>query len=692
MQAKLKYIPALLLLLPGLKTLAQFNAFQDTARIATVVVRSVPTRDTLRLIPAAVGVLDKDLLSQNDGSIVTSLINQVPGVYMQQGALNTNRISIRGIGARSQYSTNRVKAYIDGIPISSAAGTTVIEDIDLDVLESMEIIKGPASGIYGTGLGGVINMFTKDKPTENLRIESTIGSFGLMKNTIGAGFSTEKASLQATYNHLSSDGFRQNGSYDRKSFTLNGGYKLSEKTDIRLLAILTRMKGFIPSSINREDFENNPRTADANWAASEGFESYDKAIAGLALNHRFSGRFSNTTSVFGQVRDAYEPRPFDILVEQRFGAGARTHFNLLQSIFGNKAQLAFGAEYLVEDYEGGTYQNRFREFPGQGSVEGMQLSGNTQLRQNLNIFAQQRLQLSERFALEAGLNLNSTNYALIDLFANDTLDQSGDYRFGTVVSPRVGATYRLRANQVLYATVSHGFSAPGVEETLTPSGQVNTDLLPETGINYETGFKADWLGGKLYSEIALYTVDIRNLLVARRIAEDQFIGINAGRTQHTGAELLFSFHQMIGAQWIIKPYLNGSLHHYRFTEFVDDDRDYSGNAVTGVPSHTANAGLEAHWTKGLRLRANLLHVGEIPLNDANFEYSDSYALLNFQCSYETSLFKALRIRLQAGVNNALNVNYAASVLPNAIGFGGNAPRYFYPGDARAYYLGLSISY
>lgn len=657
-----------------------------------MIVRSVPTRDTLRLIPAAVSVLGKDLLSQNDGGIVTSLINQVPGVYMQQGALNTNRISIRGIGARSQYSTNRVKAYIDGIPISSAAGTTVIEDIDLDVLESMEIIKGPASSIYGTGLGGVINMFTNERPTETVRIGSTVGSFGFMKQTLGAGLSTEKASLQATYNHLSSDGFRQNGNYDRKSFTLNGGYKFSEKTDIRLLAILTRMQGFIPSSINRDDFENNPRTADANWAAAEGYEAYDKAIAGIALNHRFSERFSNTTSIFGQLRDAYEPRPFDILVEQRFGAGARTHFNLLHNIFGNSAQLAFGAEYLVEDYEGGTYQNRFREFPGEGSVEGMQLSGNTQFRQNLNVFAQQRVQLSERFAVEGGLNLNSTNYALTDLFATDTLDQSGDYRFGTVISPRVGATYRVRANQVLYATMSHGFSAPGVEETLTPSGQVNTDLLPETGINYEAGLKADWLGGKLYTEIALYTVDIRNLLVARRIAEDQFIGINAGRTQHTGAELYFGFKQMMGSQWLIKPYLNGSLHHYRFRDFVDDDRDHSGNALTGVPTHTANAGIEALWTQGLRLRANLLHVGEIPLNDANSEYSDSYALLNVQCNYEMAFFKALRINLQAGINNVLNVNYAASVLPNAIGFGGRAPRYFYPGDARAYYLGLTILY
>ncbi len=50
---------------------------------------------------------------------------------MQQGSLNTNRITIRGIGARSQYGTNRVKAYFNAIPLTSGEGETVLEDIDL---------------------------------------------------------------------------------------------------------------------------------------------------------------------------------------------------------------------------------------------------------------------------------------------------------------------------------------------------------------------------------------------------------------------------------------------------------------------------------------------------------------------------------------------------------------------------------
>jgi iron complex outermembrane receptor protein len=49
---------------------------------------------------------------KGDGVILTSVLNKIPGVYMQQGALNTNRISIRGIGSRAQYGTKKNKSVL----------------------------------------------------------------------------------------------------------------------------------------------------------------------------------------------------------------------------------------------------------------------------------------------------------------------------------------------------------------------------------------------------------------------------------------------------------------------------------------------------------------------------------------------------------------------------------------------------
>ena len=85
-------------------------------------------------------------------------------------------------------------------------------------------------------------------------------------------------------------------------------------------------------------------------------------------------------------------------------------------------------------------------------------------------------------------------------------------------------------------------------------------------------------------------------------------------------------------------------------------------------------------------------IGEIPMNDSNTKYSESYSLLDVKANYIFTISKFLRTELNAGVNNALDEKYAASILPNAVGFGVAQPRYFYPGNPINYYGGFSISY
>ena len=135
---------------------------------------------------------------------------------MQQGALNTNRITIRGIGARSQYGTNRIKAYLCvRLPLSSGEGETTIEDIDLASIGKIEIIKGPNSTSFGSGLGGVIHLFSRETPLLESFGKSaiTFGSFGLLQQRLSAGYSDSKMNLFSSYTHLQSDGFRANSSY-----------------------------------------------------------------------------------------------------------------------------------------------------------------------------------------------------------------------------------------------------------------------------------------------------------------------------------------------------------------------------------------------------------------------------------------------------------------------------------------------
>ena len=686
----MKYLSTIALILAGL---ALFGQDRDTLDIPVVVVRSTPIRDTLKNIPAAVNILNKIQLSQNDETILTPILNQIPGVYMQQGALNTNRITIRGIGARSQYATDRVRAYLDGIPLSSADGTTILEDVDMSVLESVEVIKGPVSSIYGAGLGGVINLYTPEK-LSGLKISTgtTLGSFGLAKTSLNTTYGGEKTSFLVGYNRLQSDGFRENSAYDRRSLTFKINHRFNEKNELNFLTNLTRLQAFIPSSINETNLINNPGMADGNWGRAEGYQSYDRMLTGLSFTHRFSDRFRNTTSIFSQIMDAYEPRPFNILKEDTWNIGTRSVFNYDFAVFGRVSELAFGTEYIREYYDGGTIENRYQDFPGQGSVEGVRLTRQEQIRDNLNIFLQQRVNATDRIAVEAGVNFNSTGYSLNTIYDIDGADQSGEYRFDPILSPRLGLTYKISQLKTLYATVSHGFSVPGVAETLTPDGLINTDLQPETGVNYELGLKADWFDRKLYTEVALYSIQVSNLLVAQRVGDDQYVGINAGKTAHNGIEILMRYDWRLSNRWIIRPYASVALQFYEFKDFVDDDRDFSGNELTGVPAQTVNIGLELFSPKGFRFSANHLYVSQIPLNDANSAYADSYNLLNLKASYQLKLTNAIQLVIFAGVNNVVDENYAASVLPNAIGFGSNAPRYFYPGNPRNFYGGLTVAF
>ncbi|MGA9588601.1 MAG: TonB-dependent receptor, partial [Salegentibacter sp.] len=372
--------------------------------------------------------------------------------------------------------------------------------------------------------------------------------------------------------------------------------------------------------------------------------------------------------------------------------GARTKFGMKLEIFELPSELSFGAEYYREWYEGSTFENLYEENNGQGSLRGQRLSSNQQNRNYSNFFAQIHLNFTEKWLFEAGFNLNTTNYELTGLFAQDEPDQSGSYRFPTVFSPRIGTSYEISNGKNIYASVSRGFSVPTVAETLTPEGQINTSLQPETGTNYEIGFKGNWSNTRLYTEVAFYSIQVENLLVAERIAEDQYIGVNAGKTDHNGIELLANYNFELGRGLTARPYANAAFNFFKFDQFVNNGVDNSGNKLPGVPESTIDLGLDLATNWGLSFYSSFRSVGEMPLNDENSGFTAAYSLLNLKASYKMTVLKHLQLNFSAGVNNLLNEHYAASIVPNAVGFGGAAPRFYYPGDPRNYFAGFGFSY
>ena len=686
---------AFFLLLFVVSTTAIFGQIKnDTIALSAVTLKGSPIKNLLQNTAASVSVITAADINKSDGIILTSVLNKIPGLTMQQGALNTNRITIRGIGARAQYGTNKIKAYFDGIPLTTGEGETTIDAIDLASIEKIEIIKGPNSTSFGSGLGGVIQLFSRETPllASFGKATVTFGSFGLLQQRLSAGYDDSKTNIFSSYTDLQTDGFRANSSYNRKSLNLHGKQKMGSNGILSFLGTFTRLKAFIPSSINETDLKNSPEKAASTWAAAQGYESYDQSLFGLGYDHRFSEKWSMQTSVFSNFKDAYEPRPFDILKDKTSSVGFRSNVNYKDQVFSLPFELSFGSELLTENYKYSLFKNGYQSQPGQGSIQGDEFSVINQNRNYSNYFLQMELWISAKLHLETGVALNTTKYSLEDVFYTNSSGQKTPFTFGKVCSPRVGLSYKVSPVKNIFTSVSKGFSVPSVAETLTPEGRINTDLKPEIGVNYELGFKGNWLRNKVYTEVTFYTTQINNLLVARRTANDQYVGINAGSSSHSGLEFLVNYALLALPQLQITPYFSGAVNAFKFKEFLDGDADYSGNQLTGVPENQFNFGVDLNTKNGFTVNTSFRTMGAIPLNDSNTKYSERYALLDIKTTYVFTILSVLKTELNAGINNASNTKYAANILPNAVGFGTAAPRYFYPGNPVNWYGGFSVTY
>ena len=517
----------------------------------------------------------------------------------------------------------------------------------------------------------------------------TAGSFGLVKSNVSMATADDKLALNLNYDHLKSDGFRDNSNYNRHAVLVTSNYKVNSKNDLGVLINYTDYLAQISSSIGRTAFNEDPSQAAFTWNAAQGFEDNQQILLGLNYTHRFSDDFSNTTSFFYTYHDHYEPRPFNILDEYTNGYGARTLFAKTFQWVERKAVFSFGSEFYNDQYNWQTLENLYQDNNDNGSLEGQLLSDNIEKRRNLNVFTTVTIPISKTLKAQLGLNINATHYKFTDQFNSGEANRDADRNFDPIVAPNVNLLYQFMPNANAYMNFSRGFNYPSLEETLTPEGLINPELGPETGYIYEVGSEVYAFKRQLKIQLAAYLLDIDNLLVADRVGEDQFIGRNAGKTQHKGMELSLLYTQQFKNKLSLAPFINAELTDYRFIDFVDDDADFSGNQLTGVPNFKVSGGIQLAY-KNLNLYTNMLHIGELPIDDANTLYSDPYTVWNAKLAYSTKLTPHIALEVNVGMNNIADKAYASSILINATSFGTSEPRYFYPGAPRNWFGGFRV--
>ncbi len=636
------------------------EAYQVSARLLT--------------LPGSLSVVSGAGLSAGDGTGMTGIVNMLPGVSLQSGTYTTNRMVIRGMGSRTPYNTNRIRSYLNDIPVTGADGISSPEEIDLQGISRIEVVKGPSSALYGSGLGGSLNLYAAVPPEDFIKGTIQYGSYHTGKFGVSGAIHRNKTGAYFAFSHMQSDGYRENNTYQRTSLLTTLSRK-SPKTTLDFTLLLMNVDAGIPSSTGITLFETNPRAAAPNWLAVGGYKKYTKGMAGLSLNRKLSAHITNRFTVFGKIHDSYEKRPFNNLDDITMSAGLRNRLNLHY----DKTDWVLGAEWLAEAYH------------WKLDTSDVGINENRENRNQLNVFAMLYYRPVANLNISLAGAVNLVGYRLTDLYLANG-DQAGTRAFPAVFSPRLGLNYKLFSSGSVYASAGHGFSMPSPEETLLPEGAVNDQVKPEQGWQFEAGMRLNLFNGRVGIDGALYWIELKDLLVTKRLTEDIFTGANAGRTRHRGMELmingnLFSYENFPGKLLSVVSYTRSWNH---FIDFTDDGNVYDDNHLPGIPGQLLSASLQ--WQSGSFFTVDVTgrYTGNQYLDDGNTLKYGGYTVADLKLSAEIPVKCNGRFKIYAGINNLTNTHYASMLVVNARGFGGTEPRYYYPGLPRHVYGGVSL--
>jgi iron complex outermembrane receptor protein len=377
----------------------------------------------------SIGVITSAQLNRGNALSFQGALNSIPGVRMDQSTLSEARISIRGNGVRSSYGIRSLKIYLNDIPITEADGTTRIEALDVNSIGRAEVIKGPASSIYGAGTGGVINFQLQRSPyqEESLEGAALVGSYGLHRLATTYRSAGDKLNSYVSYGWQSYNGYREH-SKDMRRF-LSGNFQLfpSDNRIITLLISRTTQNSQIPGSLTAEQAAANPEQANASNLDKKAARYQTWTRIGMGQQYQFSPHFSNSSSVFTYFYDLNHPLPYAYLRNYYQSYGGRTKFSYDPGFSILPTQFVAGAEFN----QGLTKATQFVN--NQGSVG--QINGNMDYRNTLySLFLQSETRLSEKTIFTFGLSYNGLKYDISNYLVPQ---QSGLKNFKPQASPRL---------------------------------------------------------------------------------------------------------------------------------------------------------------------------------------------------------------------------------------------------------------
>ena len=679
-------VPGFLAILVAALTLGAGNARASEESpeldpmVDEIVVQGSRVATTVLETPAAIGVIDlEEIQLARPQLTLGESLGRIPGVFTQndQNFAQDLRVSIRGFGARAKFGLRGVKLIVDGIPATLPDGQGQLDTLQLSTAGRIEVIRGPASSLYGSAAGGVIRV--ESQPIgEGRHAEGRVGlgDYGYRSYDAKATVREGSVGVLVGLSHQEVGGYREHSRMENTM--LNSRIEWQVDEDSELTGILNFVDAPIaddPGGLKEAEVQEDRRQAAPNNLKFDAGENLKQVTTGLRYRRRSGDKHETTAAAWYGWRDFANRIPIPPSgvsggLDRTF-AGASVQHEYRDELFGLANSLLVGFDVEAQ------WDDRTRTSAGTSTLD--QAEDVTSLR----AFVRDELALPRDFALAFSLGFDNLRYRLDDHLApgGGAPDVSGRVDF-TEWSPAV--SFRWNPQQALnpYLRISTSFEPPTTTEFRNPAGGgFNPNLQAQRAINYEAGVKG-LLSGRLRYAFALYHIKTSDELIPYEIADETYFR-NAGRTERTGFEAMLTAQLWDGVE-LTTSYTYSSA---EFTDYVlENGANLVGNKLPGVPENTFYAELLYLHPSGFFAGMEARAVGAFYANDANTVRTEAYGTLDFRMGWKVA-WGAWRITPYLSASNITDTVYNDNVRLNA-----SWGRYYEPAAGFEAQGGVGIAY
>ncbi|GEN76509.1 TonB-dependent receptor [Chryseobacterium hagamense] len=630
----------------------------------------------------SVSVVSQNLLIRNPPERMLESINQIAGARMEERSPGSYRISLRGSTLRSPFGIRNVKVYLDDFILSDASGNTYFNVISPGLIDRMEIYKGPEGGDYGAATGGTVLL--KTKSSDQISADLSAGSYGTFNQSFDFSKQLGKHFVEVFQNYYQTDSYREQAKVRRKQVFVKDHFKYSETGLMKAMLMYSDLDYQTPGGLTLEQMSTDRRQARPATKTVPGAREQDAGIrnkmilAGLSHEFKMTPELSHFVMVQGSYVD-FE-NPFITNFENRFekNFALRTHFNYEKNW--NSVSLAYRL-----GFEGGINDILVKNYDNNRGIEGNPQNFDRLKNTSGFYFLSQKLNIGERFFTDISVSLNSNAY---DWERQYPRDEHGKVKFRNQWLPNFGIAYLLGKGFSVRGKIGKGNSAPTNEEIRSSTQQFNTGLRPEFGWNKEVGIRKQF-GNSLFVEGSYFDFRMKDAIVRRQNDAGQEYFVNSGETVQKGIEVLLeskNFDLKNNFLSRFKFRFSGSFYDFKFKNYRQNETDFLGNALTGVPKTTINSLLNFTFFRKLSVDYSHFYTSKIPLNDANSVWSDAFLIGNIRFGFPVELDKT-RLNLFFQIQNLYNEDYVLGFDINAFG-----NRYYNPAAKRNFVFGVKIDF